>query len=243
MAISRLRFYESRDDIPRDVPKIDRIIIYDELKDFTKLTKKAVTGTNLSDVSKDLYAQNIIYLLNQVENLRRELTEAKIKEKVLHTRMVKHNIPTELTPQEIKDFETDITVALSKQIDELMNGNILNVKEDVLARVSKLIGESVQEWSEYEDFELLRINHTLNINQCEIESLSKSNISKKDKVKAMTDLQKISLAYIQKKQELVDRLKKQNNVEAKESGIVGTNPMSSFGGFGGGIDFNSLDKK
>ena len=227
--MARTRFYRLNSDIPDGVPKDDILVIYEDLRKKRTITEKSITGTGFNDLAKIDMAIKIMEDFDDIDKLKRELTETMIVNKLLMKKLLENGISSALSPDEIKEFKSTMDVALRERVHQVIESDLTDIEKDILTRVQLKIAETFEDSQNNSiELELLRINNMLNINSNAIGELSKSQMAKDKKAKALKELSETNLKLIAKKQEIIDKFKKDLPVEKKDNN----------GGFGG---FNEID--
>ena len=227
--MKRTRLFRSLDDVPSNLPKEDEIVIYDRLQKKRTITEKSVSNTNFNDISKLDLAIGLMEKLDDVEKLKRELAETMVINKLLTKKLLEHGISSAFSPEEIKDFKVTIDVALRERINNVIEDDLTDIKKDIINRVQTKIAESYDEYQGNLEYELVRINNYLNMNDVQLVELNRSQLAKDKKSKSTKDIQDMSLKLINKKHELTDKFKKENPIENKKNDTVAQNGNSNFG--------------
>jgi len=238
----RTRFYRSENDIQNiKIDKDDKVILYDRAQKKRKFTEKSVTGTNFADVEKIEYAFGILELLDDTEKLKRELTESYIREKFLMKKLLEAGVPSAFTPEELKEFKIDIDVVMREKIDKVLEGDILDLKKDIALRVHREISNSFEDFASDGRYELIRTNSILALNDIELDELRKSQMAKDKKAVSIHRIEDMSLKFMNKKEELIEKYKKEDNISGvKKSEGSGSTGENLFGGLAGFGDLGSI---
>lgn len=228
--MKRTRLFRSLDDVPSNLPKEDEIVIYDRLQKKRTITEKSVSNTNFNDIAKLDLAIGLMEKLDDVEKLRRELAETMVINKLLTKKLLEHGISTAFSPEEIGEFKVTIDVTLRERINNVIDGDLTDIQKDIINRVQSKIAESYEEYQGNLEYELVRINNYLNMNDVQLVELNRSQLAKDKKSKATKDIQDMSLKLINKKHELTDKFKKENpNDNNKKSDAVVQTNGNNFG--------------
>lgn len=215
--MARTRFFLTRKDIDgRFVTNADRLIIYDELgDDRRKFTETSFRNTNFADIEKKDYAIGMIDLMREQEEMRREIIALRTREKFFMKKLIDNGISTAFTPQEIEQFKVTITTATLEAVDNIVNGELKDIREDILQKVGAVIAEAKHEWGKSPEYNIIRLTNMLEINEVIISDIAKSQMAKDKKASSIKGLQDVSLKIMKELNELVAKYapkdtKKQN---------------------------------
>ena len=115
------------------------------------------------------------------------------------------------------------------RINNVIDGDLTDIQKDIINRVQSKIAESYEEYQGNLEYELVRINNYLNMNDVQLVELNRSQLAKDKKSKATKDIQDMSLKLINKKHELTDKFKKENPNDIKKSDTVAQTNGNNFG--------------
>ena len=205
------RFYVDKKDVPenlgRDTALIykqpERIYGYDDLNPMATFNMK---GINYQNTQKEALAMNLVFVWKQMEALKRELTSERVKNKILTSRLVQHNINTTLTPEEIEEYEFNLADILTREMNMTMEGDIADLKKEILSRVRKEINKAEFENGNNYKFNIVRINNFLKYNDILLEELSTARgkqMNQKDRIKLTLELEKSNRENMNKLKEII----------------------------------------
>ena len=134
---------------------------------------------------------------DDIDKLKRELAETMIVNKLLMKKLLENGISSALSPDEIKEFKSTMDVALRERVHQVIESDLTDIEKDILTRVQLKIAETFEENQNNSiELELLRINNMLNINSNAIGEISKSQMAKDKKSKALKELSETNMKLI-----------------------------------------------
>ena len=161
---------------------------------------------------------------DDIDKLKRELAETMIVNKLLMKKLLENGISSAISPDEIKEFKSTMDVALRERVHQVIESDLTDIEKDILTRVQLKIAETFEENQNNSiELELLRINNMLNINSNAIGEISKSQMAKDKKSKALKELSETNMKLITMKQTIVDKCKKELPAEKKDGNNYGEN--------------------
>lgn len=209
------RYYINKEDIPKDLgadtaiiyEKPNRIYGYDDLFDLATFSIK---GINYQNINKENLTHNLVFCWKLVENLKRELASEKIKNSILTKRLADYNINTNLTPEEIENYEFMLSEILSREIKKIIDEpSVINLKEEITARVRNELARVEYDNTNSYKYNIIRINNALKYNDILLDNVMNGknrDLSIKDRAKVVLDIQKNNRDNISQLKELCKEL-------------------------------------
>ncbi|MGL5050609.1 MAG: hypothetical protein ACRC6E_08315 [Fusobacteriaceae bacterium] len=208
------RFYMCQEDVPKNTGT-DIIVLYNKptkvigYNDLVQGSTHNMCGINYENTTKSDLVNNLAFTWNKVDKLKRELINEKIRNNIITQRLIEHNLPVAMSPEEIQEYESNLSLMLSKEISNMMSKDKIGVREDVLIRIRNEIMKAETETKTQFKYNVVRLNNSINYNDLLEEMLmtaSDKRITLKDKNKAIIDLQKAKRENINQLKELMKEL-------------------------------------
>lgn len=219
-------FYVNQSDVPKNMglnkPILyktpERIYGYDDMFDMSTFNIK---GINYQNVQKEILTHNLVFCWKIISNLKRELASEKVKNEILTKRMIDYNLDPSLEPEEMKEYEYNLSAILSKELKKLTESGNLSLKQEITERVRTELSKVNMEMADSYKYNIIRINNALKYNDIllnELMSGKNKDINSKDRAKLIMDIQKVNRDNMDKLKEIC----KESGVNLKDITPTGT---------------------